>query len=74
MIGSDLGTGGAPPVGLATSWPSAAATAGIHGQAAAATEAFQAKRHRYINLGVVAIMIAGVAFDWIRARRRRTKP
>jgi hypothetical protein len=24
MIGADLGTGGVPPVGLATSWPSAA--------------------------------------------------
>ena len=29
MIGADLGAGGAPPVGLATSWPNAAATAGI---------------------------------------------
>jgi hypothetical protein len=43
MIGADLGARGAPPVGLATSWPSAAATAGIHSQAAAATEAFQAR-------------------------------
>jgi hypothetical protein len=43
MIGSDLGAGGAPPVGVATIWPSATATAGIHGQAAAATEAFQAR-------------------------------
>jgi hypothetical protein len=43
MIGADLGAGGAPPVGLATTWPSAAATAGIHGQAAAATEAFQTR-------------------------------
>jgi hypothetical protein len=43
MIGVDLSAGGAPPVSLATSWPSAAATAGIHGQAAAATEAFQAR-------------------------------
>jgi hypothetical protein len=33
MIGADLGARGAPTVGLATSWPSAAATAGIHGQA-----------------------------------------
>jgi hypothetical protein len=41
MIGADLGAGGAPPVGLEMTWPSAAATAGIHGQAAAATEAFQ---------------------------------
>lgn len=43
MIGADLDAGGAPPVGLAATWPSAAATAGIHGQAAAATEAFQAR-------------------------------
>jgi hypothetical protein len=43
MIGADLGAGAAPPVSLATSSPSAAATAGIHGQAAAATEAFQAR-------------------------------
>jgi hypothetical protein len=43
MIGADLGAGGAPPVSLATTWPSVAATAGIHGQAAAATEVFQAR-------------------------------
>jgi hypothetical protein len=43
MIGADLGAGAAPPVSLETSWPSAAATAGIHGQAAAATEAFQTR-------------------------------
>jgi hypothetical protein len=43
MIGADLGAGAAPRVGLATSWPSAAATAGIHGQAAAATAAFQTR-------------------------------
>ena len=43
MIGADLSAGGAPPVSLATSWPSAAATAGIHGQAAAATAAFQTR-------------------------------
>jgi hypothetical protein len=43
MIGADLSAGGAPPVTLATNWPSAAATASIHGQAAAATEAFQAR-------------------------------
>jgi hypothetical protein len=43
MIGADLGAGGAPSVGISTAWPSAAATAGIHGQAAAATEAFQAR-------------------------------
>jgi len=29
MIGSDLSAGGAPPVSLGTSWPSAAATAGF---------------------------------------------
>jgi hypothetical protein len=43
MIGADLGAGATPPVSLATSWPSAAATAGIHGQAAAATQAFQTR-------------------------------
>src|SRR5271154_3982870 len=44
MIGGDLGaSGGVPSVNLERSWPSAAATAGIHGQAAAATEAFQAR-------------------------------
>ena len=44
MIGGDLGAnGGAPSVNLATTWPSAAATSGIHGQAAAATAAFQAR-------------------------------
>jgi hypothetical protein len=43
MIGADLGARGAPAVGISTTWPSAAATAGIHGQAAAATEAFQAR-------------------------------
>ena len=43
MIGADLGARGAPSVGISTNWPSAAATAGIHGQAAAATEAFQAR-------------------------------
>ena len=43
MIGADLGARGAPSVGTSTNWPSAAATAGIHGQAATATEAFQAR-------------------------------
>jgi hypothetical protein len=42
-IGSDLGEDGAPRVNLAQTWPSAAATDGIHAQAAAATEAFQAR-------------------------------
>ena len=27
--------------------------------------------HRYLDLTVVAIMVAGVGFDWIRARRKR---
>src|ERR1700678_4814897 len=44
MIGGDLGaSGGAPSVNLERSWPSAAATSGIHGQAAADTAAFQAR-------------------------------
>ena len=44
MIGGDLGAnGGIPSVSLANTWPSAAATSGIHGQAAAATAAFQAR-------------------------------
>jgi hypothetical protein len=44
MIGGDLGaSGGVPSVNLAKTWPSAAATSGIHGQAAAATAAFQAR-------------------------------
>jgi hypothetical protein len=41
MIGADLGAAGAPSVGISTAWPSAAATAGIHGQAAAATHYLQ---------------------------------
>jgi len=32
MIGAELGAGGAPPVGISTTWPSAAATAGILSQ------------------------------------------
>ena len=44
MIGGDLGaSGGVPSVNLARTWPSAAATSGIHGQAAAATAVFQAR-------------------------------
>ncbi|MGB9250412.1 MAG: hypothetical protein WCC28_11730 [Mycobacterium sp.] len=43
MIGGDLGASGVPSVNLARTWPSAAATSGIHGQAAAATAAFQAR-------------------------------
>jgi hypothetical protein len=37
-------------------------------------DAVETERHRYVNLAIVAIMVGGVAFDWIRARRRRTKP
>jgi hypothetical protein len=43
MIGADMGAHGAPPVGVSTAWPSAAATAGIHSQTAAATQAFQTR-------------------------------
>jgi hypothetical protein len=43
MIGAGLGAGDAPPVNLARTWPSAAATDGIHSQAAAATAAFQTR-------------------------------
>lgn len=35
-------------------------------------DAIDAKRHRYVNLAVVAIMVGGVAFDWLRSRRRGT--
>jgi len=43
-IGGDLGaSGGIPAVNLASTWPSSTATSGIHGQAAAATAAFQAR-------------------------------
>ena len=43
MIGAGLGAGDVPPVNLARTWPSAAATDGIHTQAAAATAAFQTR-------------------------------
>jgi hypothetical protein len=43
MIVNDLGQGGAPPVAAAMTWPSAAATDGIHAEASAATEAFAAR-------------------------------
>jgi hypothetical protein len=33
-------------------------------------DAINTKRHRYLDLAVVVIMAAGVAFDWVRARRR----
>jgi len=32
-------------------------------------DAIDTKRHRYFNLAVVAIMIGGVAFDWLRSRK-----
>jgi hypothetical protein len=37
-------------------------------------DAINTPRHRYVNLVVLAIMVGGVAFDWIRARQRHTKP
>jgi hypothetical protein len=43
LIGAALGDSSAPPVGLATSWPSAAATNSIHARAAAATGTFQTR-------------------------------
>lgn len=44
MIGGELGASGSvPSVNLERTWPSAEATSGIHGQAAAATAAFQAR-------------------------------
>jgi len=36
-------------------------------------DAIDTKRHRYVNLAVIAIMIGGVTFDWFRSRRRRTR-
>ena len=46
----------------------------VLGAALLTFDAVETERHRYVNLAVIAIMIGGVAFDWIRARRRRTKP
>jgi hypothetical protein len=44
MIGGDLAaSGGLPAVNLARTWPSAEATSGIHGRAATATAAFEAR-------------------------------
>jgi hypothetical protein len=55
MIGGDLGaSGGIPPVILARTWPSAAATSGIHGQAAAATAGFQARIDETAGLPITA--------------------
>jgi hypothetical protein len=34
-------------------------------------DAIGTKRHRYLDLAVVAIVVAGVAFDLLRTRRRR---
>jgi F0F1-type ATP synthase membrane subunit c/vacuolar-type H+-ATPase subunit K len=41
----------------------------VLGAALLIIDAIDTKRHRYINLGVVAIMVGGVAFDWFRSRR-----
>jgi hypothetical protein len=58
-LGDGLGAGnGAPPIGLSSDWPSAAATNGIHGQAAAATAGFQAR----INGSAAASTNAANAF------------
>jgi phosphatidylserine synthase len=35
-------------------------------------DAIDTEKHRYLNLALLAIMVGGVAFDWVRARRRRT--
>jgi MFS superfamily sulfate permease-like transporter len=45
----------------------------VLGAALLLIDAIDTKRHRYVNLAVVAIMIGGVAFDWFRSRRRRTR-
>jgi hypothetical protein len=44
----------------------------VLGAALLLIDAIDTKRHRYVNLAVLAIMIGGVAFDWFRSRRRRT--
>jgi MFS superfamily sulfate permease-like transporter len=36
-------------------------------------DAINTPRHRYVNLAVLAIMVGGVAFDWFRSQRRRTR-
>jgi hypothetical protein len=43
MASADLGGGTAPPIRVDMAWPSTAATVGIHGKAATATQAFQAR-------------------------------
>ncbi|MGO9032011.1 hypothetical protein [Mycobacterium sp.] len=45
----------------------------VLGAALLIIDAVETERHRYVNLAVVAIMIGGVAFDWFRSRRRRTR-
>ncbi|MBV9318654.1 MAG: hypothetical protein JOZ23_01265 [Mycobacterium sp.] len=35
-------------------------------------DAIDTEKHRYLNLALLAILVGGVAFDWVRARRRRT--
>jgi F0F1-type ATP synthase membrane subunit c/vacuolar-type H+-ATPase subunit K len=45
----------------------------VLGAALLIIDAINTPRHRYVNLAVLAIMIGGLAFDWIRGRRR-TRP
>jgi F0F1-type ATP synthase membrane subunit c/vacuolar-type H+-ATPase subunit K len=45
----------------------------VLGAALLIIDAINTPRHRYVNLAVLAIMIGGLAFDWIRGRRRRTQ-
>ena len=45
----------------------------VLGAALLIIDAINTPRHRYVNLAVIAIMIGGLAFDWIRGRRRRTQ-
>jgi ABC-type dipeptide/oligopeptide/nickel transport system permease subunit len=42
----------------------------VLGAALLIIDAIDTPRHRYLNLAVVVIMVAGVAFDWVRTRRR----
>jgi hypothetical protein len=45
----------------------------VLGAALLLIDAIETERHRYLNLAVVAIMVAGVAFDWFRRQRRHTR-
>jgi hypothetical protein len=45
----------------------------VLGAALLIIDAIDTKRHRYVDLAVVAIMVGGVAFDWLRSQRRRTR-